>query len=87
MSGKYTYPLVANDLSTSEMKQLTSVLHIDLTTADKETVKKLTEQISKLPQRLRRNLAYKLVPNSIAPAVRVCSLHKGINTYVIGHIF
>ncbi|RJE17706.1 hypothetical protein PHISCL_09958, partial [Aspergillus sclerotialis] len=87
MSGKYSYPLVTNDLSTSEMKQLTSVLHIYLTTCGKETVKKLTEQISKLPQRLRRSLAYKFVPNSIAPAAPICSLHKGINPYVIGHIF
>ena len=87
MSGKYSYPLVTEDLSTSEMKELTTVLQIDLTAANKETVKQLTEQINKLTQRLRRSFAYKLVPNSIAMPAPMCSLHKGINPYVIGDIY
>lgn len=86
MPGKHRYPLVVEDLSTEDMKQLTSVLHIDLTMTEDRAARKVGEQISRLPQRLRRSLAFRLVPNSIAPAIPICEVHKGINPYVIGDI-
>lgn len=80
------YPLRATDLSSRDMERLTKVLHIDAK-ADGRADRKVVEQIKKLPVHLRRSMAYRLVPGSIAPATTLCNLHKGINPYVIGNIF
>lgn len=86
MPGNHRYPLIVEDLSSEDMKQVTAVLHIDLATDADRAARKVAGQISRLPQRLRRSLAFRLVPNSIAPAIPICEVHKGINPYVIGDI-
>lgn len=86
MSGRYQYPLVAENLSSAEMKQLTGVLYFDMDMSEDRAARKVGEKISKLPQRLRRSLAYRLVPKSKTRPGLICAVHKGINPYVIGDI-
>lgn len=80
------YPLRATDLSPADLELLTEVLHIDAAVGGRAE-NKIFERINKLPVHLRRSMAYRLVPGSIAPATPICSLHKGINPYVVADIF
>ncbi|RMJ28962.1 hypothetical protein PHISP_00173 [Aspergillus sp. HF37] len=80
------YPLRATDLSPADLELLTGVLHVDAA-AGGRAENKIVERISRLPIHLRRSMAYRLVPCYIAPATTICSLHKGINPYVVANIF
>lgn len=81
-----SYPLVASEMSSDDMKLLTEVLHIDSTSSE-EASRQVLYRINRLPPRLQRSLAHRLVPMSILSATPLCSLHKSMNPYVITDIF
>ncbi|BCR86086.1 uncharacterized protein ACHE_30073S [Aspergillus chevalieri] len=99
---KHRYPLTITDLTAPELLALTHTLLLDNppvyqisrpTTTTPNTPgsnlpnERLKEAIKNLPCALRRNKLVQMMPRCIGRVAELCVSHKGLNAYVVGHLF
>ncbi|PTU23157.1 hypothetical protein P175DRAFT_0499713 [Aspergillus ochraceoroseus IBT 24754] len=89
------YPLTILDLSRTELKLLIEVLSLEsLITFPKQSRREadkidldIQREIKRLPENLCGKFMLRLVPNALIRAAVLCGTHRGLNPYIINHIF
>lgn len=86
------YPLGVLDLSRAELQSLIEVLDAEpeldvFPYYTKDTHIQIQDAIRKLPSGLHKRCSIRSLPCASIPAGTLCTTHKRLNPYIIGHIF
>ncbi|KAL4786340.1 hypothetical protein BJX76DRAFT_355244 [Aspergillus varians] len=86
------YPLAVPDLNKAELQSLIEVLAADpplgdFAYYDNDTEIQIQDAIKRLPSALRRRSSILPLSRALISATALCTMHKGLNQYIISHIF
>lgn len=88
-----SYPLKIEKLEPKDLKALTYILNIDITSTDEkdkpgpDVERRVRNLITQLPPQLRDHWIFRLIPNSVIPCAVACPVHEDLNRPVINHVF